>query len=286
MKLLLDHQLIPAAAAPELPHDHPGGYETLWWRQGEPVFWTDHWERFAQALRYYDLPAPWTEAGLREAINRLAAANGVNDGVVRYMVWRDEDAGNVSLALPATRAVDADARVRFRIDVTPPRPHMAKPAFDLTWAPAPVAVEPTTAHFKHLSRAAWRDATQRARQAGYDDALVVDASGGLLEAGTSNVFLVCGDELRTPPLGVRPLPGVMRQRLVAFARELGLPVREVRCTRADAEAADAVWLTNSLIGIRPVKRVDNRTFQLDAPPLGRLRDAWRTRYGWDPVVVM
>lgn len=283
MKLLLDHQLIASTAAPELALDVPGAYETLWWRQGAPVFWDDHWERFQRGLEHYALATPWTESHLRAAVDQLAAANAVKDGVVRYMVWRTGDGRTDSLALPATSR--AAGRVHSRIDVTPPRPHMAKPAFELTWAAAPVMAASELAGFKHLSRAAWRDATQHARAAGYDDGLVVDASGLVLEAGTSNVFLVRGDELHTPTLEARPLPGVMRQRLIRFAQETGVTVREQRCTRADVEASESLWVTNSLIGIRPVKRVDNHAFQLEPPLLGRLREGWVRRYGWDPVVV-
>ncbi len=283
MKLLLDHQLIAAADAPALPLDRPGAYETLWWRRNEPVFWEDHWQRFAVALRYFAGESPWTEPRLRDAIDTLARVNGISDGVLRYMVWREGELP----ALSDPRGAGAPPPTwHSRIDLTPPRPHMAKPAFELTWAlrtVTTVAGDPTLHRFKHWSRAAWRDATEHARRAGYDDALVLDESGAVLEAGTSNVFLVFGDELHTPALSVRPLPGVMRQRVIGSAHEAGLVVRERRCAREEVEQAEALWVTNSLIGIRPVKRVDNRAFQVAPPLLGRLREAWSSRYGWDPV---
>ena len=65
-----------------------------------------------------------------------------------------------------------------------------------------------------------------AARAGADDALLLGASGELLEGATSSVFLVRAGELLTPPLALGILPGITRERVWATAERLGLSVRE------------------------------------------------------------
>jgi para-aminobenzoate synthetase/4-amino-4-deoxychorismate lyase len=92
-----------------------------------------------------------------------------------------------------------------------------------------------------------REVYERARAAhpGCDEVLLVNEAGELTEATTANLVLRLGDELLTPPVSCGLLPGTFRAHLLARGA-----VRERVLTAADLEAADAVYLVNSVRGWR------------------------------------
>jgi branched-subunit amino acid aminotransferase/4-amino-4-deoxychorismate lyase len=97
-----------------------------------------------------------------------------------------------------------------------------------------------------------------------EEAIYLDAGDAVLEGTTSNVFLVRGGTLFTPPLhGI--LPGVTRRFLTTVARQARIPLREVRVTRDQLYDADEVFLTASTIEVLPVVRVERRVIGNGTP---------------------
>ena len=101
-------------------------------------------------------------------------------------------------------------------------------------------------------------ARREARAAGAEEALMLNTRGELACAAAANLFWISGGRLFTPALECGVLDGIMRGRVIEAARAMGLEVAET-AARIDAlEAAEAVFLTNSLIGVRPVASLDGR----------------------------
>ncbi|HLB58973.1 MAG TPA: aminotransferase class IV, partial [Bdellovibrionota bacterium] len=82
--------------------------------------------------------------------------------------------------------------------------------------------------------------------------------GNVLEATTSNVFIVKGGVLITPPEG-RILPGLTRQIVLKLAREEGLAVNERDISLEELLHADEVFITGSTKKVVPVAKVGNAT---------------------------
>lgn len=112
-------------------------------------------------------------------------------------------------------------------------------------------------------------ARAQAREAGVDEALMLNTHGDVACAAAANVFWLWGGRLFTPSLDCGVLAGTMRARVIEAARGLGVEVAEVRVGPAELARADAVFLTNSLIEVRPVRSLDG--FDLaEAPLVARL----------------
>jgi branched-chain amino acid aminotransferase len=124
-------------------------------------------------------------------------------------------------------------------------------------------------------------ALKQAKAAGAHEALVLDAAGRVVEGTTSNVFLVRGGEIVTPPVEAGILPGITRAHLLEVAAELGRVVRFEAITPEDVLAADEVFLSSSLREVVPVVAVDGRRVGGGAPgPVTRaLHAAFRARIG-------
>lgn len=142
------------------------------------------------------------------------------------------------------------------------------------WPSAP----PLVGH-KTLARLAWDLARERARSAGFDDALLVDAKGNLLETSIANVFVLRDEVARTPIAPARCLPGVMRGWLLDHLGRAGLSVEVGELTIDDLVAAEEIWLSNAVIGLRRVASVDRQRWR-EWPRFGSLADLEIPAPGW------
>jgi branched-chain amino acid aminotransferase len=112
---------------------------------------------------------------------------------------------------------------------------------------------------------------------GFDDAILCNHDGHVTEGTTFNVGYIRRGMIATPPLDVGILDGITRRRLFDVARELGIPMREVRFPRERMLEADEVFLLSTIKEVFPVTRLDDRKIGGGKPgPLTRkLQQAFR-----------
>ena len=99
-------------------------------------------------------------------------------------------------------------------------------------------------------------ARAEARAVGADEAVMLNNRGEVACAAAANLFWIEGRRVFTPALACGVLAGIARGRVLSE-----LEVAEVVADRARLEAADGVFLTNSLIGARAVSRLGERGFE-------------------------
>ena len=99
-------------------------------------------------------------------------------------------------------------------------------------------------------------AREEARARGADEAVMLNNRGEVACASAANLFWAREGRLFTPALGCGVLAGVVRGRAIAAAAGLGLEVVETAADPGALAGAEAVFLTNSLIGLRPVAALD------------------------------
>jgi branched-chain amino acid aminotransferase len=100
-------------------------------------------------------------------------------------------------------------------------------------------------------------AMAQALEQGAEEALVVNGEGLVAEGCTSNVFLVKGGALVTPPESMGILLGITREHVLALSRELGIAVTERPFSAAELAGADEAFITSSIREVVPVVRVDD-----------------------------
>lgn len=101
-----------------------------------------------------------------------------------------------------------------------------------------------------------------AKERGAGEAIFANTRGELCEGTGSNVFVVLGDEIVTPPLQSGALAGVTRELVLQWCREDGIPVREAALPVGVLMRADEVFITSSTRDIMPVDRVDERSLSI------------------------
>jgi branched-chain amino acid aminotransferase len=100
-------------------------------------------------------------------------------------------------------------------------------------------------------------ALKEALDCGYDEALLLDAEGYVMEGSGENIFIVRDGVLYTPDL-TSALDGITRKTVMALAAELGLRVVEKRITRDEVYIADEAFFTGTAAEVTPIREVDGR----------------------------
>lgn len=100
-------------------------------------------------------------------------------------------------------------------------------------------------------------ALQEALRDGYDEALLLDAEGYVMEGSGENVFIVREGVLYTPDL-TSALDGITRKTVLSLAAELGIQVVEKRITRDEVYIADETFFTGTAAEVTPIREVDGR----------------------------
>jgi branched-chain amino acid aminotransferase len=100
-------------------------------------------------------------------------------------------------------------------------------------------------------------ALQEALHDGYDEALLLDAAGFVMEGSGENIFIVRDGVLYTPDL-TSALDGITRRTVMQLAEEIGLKVVEKRITRDEVYIADEAFFTGTAAEVTPIREIDNR----------------------------
>jgi branched-subunit amino acid aminotransferase/4-amino-4-deoxychorismate lyase len=255
---IFNGNLAASVAGPAEPEGAVGVFETALLRAGEPQFFEEHFARYAAGCGYFSLGAAAPDAAaLREAAARLRDAVGIADGVLRWSAWRE-----------------AGGTVNWQLTVEPPRPHMVRSVWTAMNSARRLPDPGPESVCKHLGRRLWREALVAARAQGFDEVLLSDRLGRVVEGAVSNVFCVTDGRVRTPAVACGPLPGTARGRVIRLARQIGVAIEEGGLTPADLCAAQELFVTNALVGIRPLAALDGVPFVAPGPVTARLQAAW------------
>jgi len=226
-----------------------GLYETLKVVDGYPVFFDEHMDRLDHGLAELGLERPCPREEMADQICRLSAASGVGDGACRVLVTAGPPEGSPALL------------IQTEVRVFP-----ARPLSVISYRGVRVR-----AQLKAMTVMQSFLALRAAKAAGVDDAILVDDNGHIFEGSTSNMFLVRGGGLVTPPAEGAILPGVMRAKVEELAELHSIPVVEALVRVSDLRRDDGMLLTSSVRGIVAVASVDGHQLETVLPLLAELR---------------
>ncbi len=98
-----------------------------------------------------------------------------------------------------------------------------------------------------------------ALKAGFDEAVMLNTSGMVVEASAENIFVVNDGVMATPPTSSGALAGVTRDSILALAKDKGIECHVRDISRGELYLADEVFLTGTAAEVKPVGEIDNRT---------------------------
>jgi branched-chain amino acid aminotransferase len=99
-------------------------------------------------------------------------------------------------------------------------------------------------------------ANLEATQNGYDEGLLLDASGFVSEGAGENLFIIKKGVVYTPDLSAGALNGITRDTIFAICSDLGLKLVEKRITRDEVYICDEAFFTGTAAEVTPIRELD------------------------------
>ncbi|MDD5223701.1 MAG: aminotransferase class IV [bacterium] len=229
-----------------------GLFETLRVYGGHPFRLDDHLRRLRVSARTLGIRIRENNFRIAEAIQDLICLNNLSEARVRITLIPGPDSHP-----GANKKQNPGELVITVIPYSPPR-WMSKSGVSAvisairrnSFSPLP--------RWKNLNYLENRLAREEARTRNADEAIFLDQSGFVAEGAMTNVFLVGKSALFTPPTQSPILPGITREIVMELAREQGIPCREKKLRPSDLYRAGEVFLTNSLIEVAPVIKIEGK----------------------------
>ncbi|NTU88734.1 MAG: branched-chain amino acid aminotransferase [Actinobacteria bacterium] len=212
-----------------------GAFETIAVERGLPIFLEAHLQRLECTLDFFGIDCD--TSALRAEIDNALAPDEVQHG--RKVLKLTVTERNVLATMRENHYLPRDYERGFTCDISGVRRNETSPfTFHKTLNYGDCILEKRAAH-----------------ERGIDEPLFLNSRGLLCEGATTNVFLVRSDSIITPAVGSGLLAGIMRSYVCGVTE-----VSEREVTYADAIASEEMFLTNSLLGIMPVRRLCDHEF--------------------------
>lgn len=242
-----------------------------------------HIDRLWDSAKYIMLTIPMTKEEMIEATAETVRRNGIRNGYIRLVISRG--AGGLGLApwkCPKASVIIIAATIQLYSDETYKNGMRLMTAATLRTGPE--TFNPRVKSCNYLNNIM---AKIEAHNAGFEEALMLNQHGQVVECSGDNVFIVKGRTLFTPPIWIGALRGVTRDCLTEIARERGYEVLEEPFTRYEMITADECFLTGTAAEAIPVVELDGRPIGTGKPgPITQeLIAAFRDRTTKDGVQV-
>lgn len=224
-----------------------GLFETIKVAGGRAQFLTEHLQRLERDCARLDIY--FDSAALNAEVRSLLSSN--NTGVLKIIITRSS----------AQRGYASPPRARgerfLRFYPQPfPQDERAVDGVAVRLCRQRLSEQSALAGMKHLNRleqvlarAEWSDNS-------ITEGLMLDTAGRLIEGTMSNVFLVQAGRAMTPRLHRCGVSGVIRGVILNQLSARCVPVIEADLTLDDVYRADEIFLSNSIVGILPVRQIE------------------------------
>jgi len=100
---------------------------------------------------------------------------------------------------------------------------------------------------------------------GANESLFVSVDDFILEGSVSNIFMIKKEKVLTPSLDFNILAGITREKVLKICIDNNVKVKEEKLKLKDLYEADEIFITNSMIGILPVKKIENYALKKEIP---------------------
>lgn len=250
-----------------------GLFETIAVKNGAPCLWRRHMERLLGGCSRLGIAPPDVDQLREEAEREIGEAVR---GVIKIIVTRGpgQRGYRPQSGCEPTRIVSLSEAPVFPEQVYQRGIVARLCATRLGWNPALAGLKHLNRLEQVLARAEWNDPS-------IQEGLMTDAAGRVIEGTSSNLFVVQDEKLYTPDLSRCGVAGVMQGVVMEVAEALDISVTISDISLQDLWVADGLFVTNSLIGIWPIRELSGQEFSVEAVPRKLVDGVLQQGYGHD-----
>jgi branched-chain amino acid aminotransferase len=240
-----------------------GVFSTLRVSDGVLFAFERHFDRMRRDAELLRVPFPQDRSALRADLERLVEANAAHNATLRVVVvrnkgglWQGGIERDYDVVALTTDLSNWNSTVRLGVQAQ--ARHAAS----------------RYVHTKVLSWAFNLATSETARDAGFDEVILLNEHGDVCECTSANIFAAFESHIATPPLSSGCLPGVTRELLLEEVRVPGLDVVEETLTLESLEAADEVFITSTTRDLLSVTEIEGVLLKPNPPKVqAQLREA-------------
>ena len=229
----------------------------------------EHYERLKKSALALNMPYPFDMAELIDATCQVLQKNNLQDAYIRPVVYA-----------PANMSFNKNKESFIVIEAWKMEPFLGEKLIRVMTSSFE---RPNPKGFKIEAKASGHYvnsilASQEAKAAGYDEALLNDMNGFVAEAPGANVFFEKDGKLYTPATG-NILPGITRATVIELCQELNIPVEEKLFTTDELKKADAAFFCGTAAEVIGWESIDDVKFVLPwTQSVGKIiQDAYKHR---------
>ena len=213
----------------------------------------EHTERLFNSAKILRMKIPFTQEQVNEAQRTVVRANQLKSGYVRPLTWIGSQKLGVSpkgnqihlmVAAWTWGAYLGDDGMKRGIRVK--TSSYTRHHVNNTMTQAKAVSNYTNSILANME----------ALDDGYDEALLLDASGFVSEGAGENLFIIKGGVIYTPDLSAGALNGITRNTVFHIAKDLGLEIVQKRITRDEVYIADEAFFTGTAAEVTPIRELD------------------------------
>ena len=213
----------------------------------------EHTERLFNSAKILRMKIPFTQDEVNEVQRTVVRANNLKSGYVRPLTWIGSQKLGVSpkgnrihlmVAAWTWGAYLGDEGMKRGIRVK--TSSYTRHHVNITMTQAKAVSNYTNSILANME----------ALDDGYDEALLLDASGFVSEGAGENLFIIKGGVIYTPDLSAGALNGITRNTVFHIAKDLGLEIVQKRITRDEVYIADEAFFTGTAAEVTPIRELD------------------------------
>jgi branched-subunit amino acid aminotransferase/4-amino-4-deoxychorismate lyase len=219
-----------------------------------------HLKRLFHSLEFLNYPLALTPAVLEQAIYETIEANRTPDAAIRLTVTR-----GVGDPVPDPETCGSPTVIIITRPYQPPAPALYSQGYSAMMVRMRQSAKLPAVTMKTCSFITPLLAKREAQASGCNEGIMVNTDGFISECTVSNIFMLRGDRLQTPSRETGLLPGITREAVLELAASQNLRPEEGTFTPGQLLSSDEAFVTNSLIEIMPLVKVDGQAIGSGTP---------------------
>lgn len=223
-----------------------GLFETMRSNSGEIFALEEHLNRLINSARLLEIKNVPKKEALSDACKNILKVNNLADARIRLTITRGVPNTTCPTVVITAAHFTGYSKLLYEKGMS------AITLFGYRFSQNPFN------QVKSTSRQKLALARRKASAAGYDEALLINEQGYVTEGSYTNFFAVREEKIYTPPIVDGLLPGIMRDFVIKVATQAGYSVLQRSIQVNDILRMDELFLTNSLMELMPLVRIDKK----------------------------
>jgi branched-chain amino acid aminotransferase len=234
-------------------------FETIKVVYGKILFWEDHYFRLMSSMRIMrmEIPMNFTMEFLEKELLKTINVNGLAKSSVRVRL--NVDRGDGGKYLPKEKTIQYSISVEkadsdfyampkdedYTVDLY--KDYFVSPGLLSTLKTNNKAINVLGSIYAQENRLA--------------NCLLLNTNKSIIEALNGNLFLVSGEQIKTPPIADGCLKGIMRKQIIEVIVNSGdYVIEEASISPFELQKADELFITNVIVGIQPILKYRKKEF--------------------------